>query len=110
MSTVPTVTFTGVSGKKYDFKVYPKNTKFPNIGAIYILSKRTVVNGQGSHELLYIGETEELGSRLSNHEKWPCVNRLGCNVVCVKTQNDRRFRLAIEADIRKKYDPPCNDQ
>ena len=39
MST-PTVTFTGQSGKKYEFHVYSRETTFYDLGGVYIFSER----------------------------------------------------------------------
>lgn len=108
MTKISDATFVGASGTKYTFSVYTTDTEFSNIGAVYVFTKRTVSNDKGSHTLLYIGETGELGNRISNHEKWPCVNRNGCNAICVHAEDGDAKRLEIEGDLLEANDTPCN--
>ncbi len=110
MSKIADATFVGESGAKYSFVVYSVDAAFNDIGAVYIFSKRTVSNGKRTHRLLYIGQTEELGGRISSHEKWGCAERNGANAICVHVQSDRGTRLNIETDLRNANDTPCNDQ
>ena len=97
-------------GSKYDFKAYSTDTSFRDVSAVYIFTKRTVANNQGSHEFLYIGETGKLGVRIENHEKWNCVNRHGCNCICVHLVGGEGARLDIETAFRNENETPCNDQ
>ena len=82
MAELADATFSA-GGSKYSFKAYSTDTSFNDVSAVYIFTKRTVKDGKGSHSLLYIGETGELGTRIANHEKWDCVNSNGCNCICV---------------------------
>tara|TARA_R110002110_G_scaffold3305_4_gene16857 strand:+ start:2227 stop:2502 length:276 start_codon:yes stop_codon:yes gene_type:complete len=91
--------------------VYAKDTAFNDVSAVYIMSKRTVVNdGSGSHDLLYTGESAHLRSRLTTHEKWPCAQTHGCNCVCVMTISNAMNRVDTETDLRNGYSTTCNDQ
>ena len=109
MSKLPNVTFS--AGKsEYSFETFGTDISFHDIGAVYIFTKRTVKDGRGSHSALYIGETGVLGSRIKKHEKWDCVNRYGCNCICVYSVKDERKRHAIESALIAEYDPPCNRQ
>jgi hypothetical protein len=110
MGKIADATFSEASGTKYSFGVYTLDTGFKNIGAVYIYTKRTVNEGKGTHEFLYIGETEELANRLSGHEKLPCVYRHGVNCICVHVEENENTRLKIETDLRHANDTPCNDQ
>ena len=103
-------TFVGASGTKYSFAVYSVDTAFKDIGAVYVFSERTVSNGKGSHHFLYVGQTEELGTRIGSHEKWLCAKRNGVNALCVHVNSHQGSRLSIETDLRKANDPPCNEQ
>ena len=108
MSKIADATFAGASGTKYGFTAYTTDTDFENIGAVYIFTKRTVPNGKGSHKFLYIGETGELKDRISDHEKWPCVERNDCNAICVHAEGDGAERLKIEKDLLDDSNTPCN--
>ena len=59
MAKIADATFNGKTGT-YQFQVYPNDTAFKAVGAVYVFTKRTVdSSGKGSHALLYIGQTEE---------------------------------------------------
>ncbi len=109
MGKIADVTFNGKSGARYSFNVYSLDTEFESIGAVYAFTKRTVKKDQGSHGLLYIGETEDLSERIPNHEKWPCVSQHDGNCICVHRDNDKDSRLEKETDLIQNYEPPCND-
>ena len=111
MGKIADATFTGVSSRKYSFTAYTLDTSFKNVGAVYIFTERRVgSDGNGRHTLLYIGETSELADRLDNHEKWPCVQRHGCNCICVHADEDEDSRLEKVTDLRHGNKTPCNDQ
>lgn len=110
MAKIADATFKGKAGE-YSFEVYPADQRFNAVGAVYIFTKRVVgADGKGTHTLLYIGETEDLSSRIPNHEKWPCVTRNGVNCICVHVDSNSRSRLAKETDLRAATNTPCNDQ
>ncbi len=100
----------GESGNSYTFHVYSKDTQFRHIGAIYIFVRLTSKDGNISTKALYIGETEDLYNRIEEHEKWECVLKHGCTHICTMREEDRKKRLAIETDLRHKYDTYCNNQ
>jgi len=112
MSKIGTAVFYGQSGTGYEFEVFTSDTNFNNVSAVYIFTRRTLDSeGQGVHAMLYIGETEELGNRIANHEKWPCVDGHNCNCICIHQEPDENTRLTKETDLRHAYpDTPCNDQ
>lgn len=110
MGKIADATFEGKVGS-YRFAVYPADTTFKAVGAVYVFSKRTVGSGgKGTHGLLYIGETDSLADRIPNHEKWPCAKRNGATCVCVHLDESQSSRLEKEADLRAAHSTPCNDQ
>ena len=98
------------SGNMYAFTAYSLDTRFNDVSAVYIFTKRTVNEGKGSHTFLYVGETGELGKRISNHEKRYCVIQHGCNCICVHLVSGKNNRKAIEAAFLDENVTPCNDQ
>lgn len=110
MAKITDATFKGKTGQ-YTFEVYTADTSFNAVGGVYIFSKRAVdTEGKGSHTFLYIGQTDSLKDRISNHEKWPCARRNGVNCICVHRDGSEDSRLAKEADLRAAHSTPCNDQ
>ena len=98
-------------GMNYSFDVYSSDTQFDDVSAVYIFTKRTVnSNGKMTYEALYIGESGELGTRIENHDKWDCVNKSGCNCICVHYVEGSHNRLNIEQAFRNEHETPCNDQ
>lgn len=111
MGKIADATFGGASGKKYGFEVFSTDTSFNDVGAVYIFSKRTTdQQGRGTHDFLYIGETGELGTRISDHEKWSCVLGNEVNAICVHCDDGDKSRLTKETDLRSAHNTPCNDQ
>ena len=84
------------------------NTSFKDEPGNYIFAKET---SSGYWTPIYIGETDSLKDRLSNHEKMPCVKRHGGTHVHVHTSSsDEQARRAEESDLLAKWDPPCNKE
>lgn len=44
----------------YTFEIYTADTEFNNVGAVYFFTRRN--DNSGSHSLLYIGQSGELGA------------------------------------------------
>ncbi len=110
MAKIADATFKGKTGS-YSFEVYPVDTSFKAVGAVYIFTKRVVnPDGKGTHTLLYIGQTESLKDRIPDHEKWPCAKKNGVNCICVHRDDNEESRLAKETDLRAEHSTPCNDQ
>jgi hypothetical protein len=110
MAKIADATFKGNTGS-YEFEVFPTNTSFRSVGAVYVFTKReTGSDGRGTHTLLYIGQTRSLAERIPGHEKWSCVNANGCNCICVHRDDNETSRLAKETDLRAATGTPCNDQ
>ena len=109
MARISTMTFTGQSGAEYKFEVWPRDTIFPDVGGVYIFSKR---DSQRRHTVLYVGQTNSFKDRrLQHHEKWKeCANQRGGNVICTYQESSTVRRLKIESDLIDEYDPPCNKQ
>ena len=110
MAKIGTATFNGESNTPYSFIVYSSDTEFKDISAVYIFTKRTETDDHGSHKFLYVGESDELGTRIGSHEKWDCVNSNGCNCICVHALEADNARIDVETDLRNKGSTPCNDQ
>jgi hypothetical protein len=107
-SKIEDLVLTGKSGTKYTFEMYPLDTSFRVVGGVYIITKRTVVSAGGSHSLIYVGHTGNLSERFDDHHKADCFKRHGANCIGVLLEENEQRRLAIEADLLKAYDWPCN--
>ena len=111
MAKLGTLTLNGQSGQSYDFDVYSSDTSWnAGVACVYYISKRTKKNdGTGSHTAIYVGETEDLNDRLSNHHKQQCFDNNGYNAVSIHQNSNNQSRLSIESDLIASHDPPCND-
>ena len=97
----------GASGKTYKYYVYPFGHALLAEAGNYIFAK----NAGNQWVPLYIGETDNLDSRVSTHEKRDCVRQNGVTHIHAHlTPGNRSIRLAEETDIRGNYNTPCNDQ
>jgi hypothetical protein len=111
MARFGTIVFEGVSGQKYTFTAYSRDTSFKAPGAVYFMTKRTEVPNSGASNIkIYVGQTGDLSNRPLNHHRKSCFDRFGANCVCIYLEEDNNMRNSIEMDIMRKYDPPCNKQ
>jgi hypothetical protein len=103
MSACPTVFYGGVI-----FSVFPLwyTSRLPGPG-VYMLCRRD--RGR-LREILYIGETADLASRLGpEHEHWAEAQALGVNEVLVHLlAMTSAERLAVTARLRRLHPTPLN--
>lgn len=92
-------------GYEYDFGLYSKDTQFKNVSAIYIFVKLQ----NGEYNPLYIGQSTELGTRLSNHEKKAELVRAGFTHYLVR-QFDESQLDEKEKSFIQQYSPEFNTQ
>lgn len=104
-----TIEWPGQSGKKYKYWIYPRHQTF-NTGqpGNYIHAREV---SPGRFAPIYIGETDDLNKRLSNHEQQDCVDRNGATHLHVhKASADEWDRRAEEKDLILQWQPVCNTQ
>ncbi len=110
MSSVATITWNGGSGKEYAFEVYLLDSTLPSISAVYVVTRRFKNDSGGhNHSKVYIGETEDIQDRFSNHHKQDCFDSNDANAVCTHEVSGEASRKAIENDLLDNFNPPCND-
>jgi hypothetical protein len=98
----------GLSGKIYTYHVYPFGTALKAEPGNYIYAR---LNAQNQWVPLYIGETDDLESRVATHEKRECVRRNGVTHIHAHlTPGGRSQRLAEETDLRSNFSTSCNNQ
>ena len=98
-------------GKKdrYGFEVFPLDTEFEDVSAIYVISKRKIdKRKKGHHALVCIGQTESLQGEIKRHKKGKCVKKYEANVISVLPEADEKKRLRIETDLKAAHAIVCN--
>lgn len=96
------------SGTNHRFWIYPPGTKFNEpCPGIYIYARQT-----SPHKWIpiYIGQTENVNVRLTNHEQQECVDQNGATHIHVSIITPEKSRLAIEKDLIEQWKPVCNTQ
>ena len=110
MPKLAKASFTGKSEKKYSFIVYPFDTNFKGIPAVYIVTNRHKnKEDKYRHTIVYIGITDNLKECFENHYKTTCFRRNMANVICVNSFRNEKERLNVEDDMIKGNSTPCND-
>ena len=105
---VSTVEWTGKSGRKYTYWVYPLPVNFTSVPGNYIFAKR---NERGQWVPVYIGETGDLSERFENHHAMHCIRKNNATHLLVhKSSSERSKRLNEETDLLQNYSPSCNKQ
>ncbi|HTR26133.1 MAG TPA: GIY-YIG nuclease family protein [Terriglobales bacterium] len=109
MAKISTVTLKGKSGQTYDFDVWAINQAFKAVAAVYAVTRRYQSANSGySHDVIYIGQTEDLSTRFDDHHKADCFTKHKANCICTHLDDDEDSRLAKEQDLIENYNPPCN--
>ena len=100
--------WTGASGKKYEYTLYGLDAEFNNVAGNYVFAQEVEPR---TWKAVYVGQTDDLGRRLANHEKKPCVRRHGGTHVHVHgNATGESARREEESDLIKALDPVCNKQ
>lgn len=93
-------------GKKtlYNFEVFPLDTEFEEIPAIYLITKRKIdKQGKGHHAPLWLGQTESLLKDLQKHIKGKQIKKMKANAICVLQDESEKSRLKIEEDLKTAF-------
>jgi len=102
----PQIYWEGKSGQKYGYWIHPIGTEFKKEPGNYIYAREST---PGHWSPAYIGQTSSLGDRLADHEKESCARRNGAtHVHAHTTTGGEQARLGEEADLIRRWDPPCN--
>ena len=112
MSNDRTTKIYGLSNKIYHFEIWFKESKFKDVGGVYMFSKiETTCDRKRPirHVKLYIGETHSFKERLDNHEKWDEAIEHGVLLILLLPENDADRRKKVEKELIEKYNPILND-
>ena len=112
MPKIADLTISDNGRNKYIFQVYPKASNFDDDAGVYMFTERSVSHhGGGTHEILYIGETQSFRDRPLGwgHHKWEAANRLGVTHICVLRIDSRANRVTIQNRLIAAHQPPLNE-
>lgn len=110
MPKIGTLDFTGISGHKYTFNVYPKDREHKEKEAVYVVTHRTIkADGAVDHNVIFIGETDNIKQEVENHPREHCFVTEVANCLCVYWEDHVATRSKIADDLKIFYHPPCND-
>jgi len=104
-TATPTISLRGRIGHSYQFEIYPWDTSFKPLGAVYVPMR---LENSGTYTILYVGQTSDLSERFDEHHKKWCFNQYAKSHIAVLLQSSEAKRLAIEADLVASYNPVCN--
>lgn len=115
MNFQPTI-WAGVSGREYEFTIFPWPAVLPSYGGIYIFgrSEMSVVpallgqNGSTVMRTIYIGQTSDLSERFDHHHAMPRIRAAGPTHIMVHYRSDETARFMIEADLCRRWRPTAN--
>ncbi len=112
IATYKRISIMGNSGQKYDFLAWPLATRFRPLGAVYFVTKRSIENKtyrqSGSHQYIYIGQTDDLSAPLATETQLDRFARQGANCICVHVEADPERRLAATRDLMAGNSSSCN--
>ena len=101
-----TILWSGRSGKKYKYWIYPIGATFKAVPGNYVFARETSPN---RYKPIYIGETSDLSERFDSHHKMACITRNGATHIHVHTTSGGQdVRRAEESDFVSNWNPICN--
>jgi hypothetical protein len=98
-----TCTWTGASGTKYTFYVYPRGTTVTPMDGNYVYAK---LNNQNQWVPVYFGEgdlSQRAGSDSSSHHRKRCIDSKGATHVHMHGNGDKDSRRTEEMDLLAYY-------
>jgi hypothetical protein len=101
---IGTLVFSGKSGAKYRFEVWPMETRFKPLAAVYIVTKREVTTGtfsRAGHEQIYLGQTPDISGPLGTQAQLDSFSASGANCVCVYAVESEERGAAIKKDLEE---------
>jgi len=103
-----TVTFTGKSGKTYQYYLYPMWPDLQAKPGNYVFA----YNDGKTISPKYFGESQSLQERCSDaHERCACAINKGANCIGAHlSSSSADARRLEEQDLIDAYSPPCNRQ
>jgi hypothetical protein len=107
VAEVDTITWTGQSGTKYKYWIYPLGTALAAKPGNYIFAR----SGPQGWYAVYIGETGDLSTRFLNHHQEDCIKKYGATHIHAHvTEGGAQVRRDEETDIRRRWPSNCNEQ
>jgi hypothetical protein len=107
------ITFGGKTGETYHFQVWPLETRFKSVAAVYFVTKRAYDNStyrRACHDGIYIGQTENLSGALVAAAQLERFRKFGANCVCIHLLADEGRRIAVEQDLLAVHSTRCNHE
>lgn len=94
-----------IEGYQFTGPYYHTRRFDKNFGCVYL-----ILNSR--NQVVDVGETGDVNSRLINHERKTCwyANGAGDTGLYIYISDDQNFRLLLEKLIRNKYHPLCGDR
>lgn len=110
------LTLNGISGEQYLFDLFSFDdfselrNAFRSMPAVYVFTRRRMFVNDYTHDLIYLGETEDLSQRFNEHHKEENIMMHHANCIGLHGVTSYEERINIEKDILGAYDFPCNEQ
>jgi len=98
-------TWIGVSGKKYEYDIYPISNDLIDVPGNYIFAWESLPH---RWQAICIGETESLKDRLPYHNELPCIRRNRGTHIYAHVNLADGATLDEEAGLLANYKTPCN--
>ncbi|HEX7080135.1 MAG TPA: hypothetical protein VF329_03900 [Gammaproteobacteria bacterium] len=106
---IDTVSFTGRSGRRYEFRLYVWATRFKPIPAVYVVTERSVEpNTSPTYRPVFVGSTSDMSRIFDGHPHQDCFDLYYANTIAVLQEADAAARARIEEDLAGALAPPCN--
>lgn len=102
------VKFSGKSGARYEFLVYPLETVFAaGLGGVYVITRRKLGRSARGfvHRRICTGQSDDLSQPLTDDAQSLSARRANC--ICVHAEKDKDARGKIEQDLLRQPEAPA---
>ena len=112
MSRLLTLTLTSHRGRAYPVELFTPDTPFTDSGAVYLFLR--MPEGRSLQaQVLYVGETDALGTQLAEDRRpggpWERAVAMGCDTIGGLALAPPEDRAMIAAEFIHSWHPPCNE-
>ena len=106
-ATSASINWPGLSGKEYQYEIYPITTAFQALPGIYIYARQAE---DGSWVPVYIAQTRDLHQRLEGHVRVDnAVENGATHIHAHYCSSGQASRCSEERDLILRWQPVCNE-
>ncbi len=94
------------NGESFECGIYSQDGVWNRLAGLYIFA---CIRDETHWRALYVGQTDDFGSRIPSHERWTEAVLLGATHVHAAVVSNQADRNMLEAMLIQNLQPPMNN-